>query len=64
MLLLNKSISFNKNETIENEKSFTHFWRDEPCATVHLRIKNQKQNCDELELFKKKENIFCNNYVV
>ena len=45
---------------IENS---THTSRDEPCTSAHLRITNQKYNCDELELAKKKKCIFCTIYL-
>ena len=39
--LLNKTIMFNKKQVrIENRKSHTGFWSDEPCASAHIRITN------------------------
>ena len=36
-ILLHKNINFNQNE-IKNGKFHTQFYRDEPCASVHIRI--------------------------
>ena len=43
--LLKKNINFAKNETeskMEIPKSHIQFQRDEPCASAHLKIANQK----------------------
>ena len=37
--LLNKNIIFNKNKTESKMENPIHFWRDEPCASAHIRIK-------------------------
>ena len=37
------------------EKFFTQFERAEPCASTHMKISNEKTNCDRQELSEKKE---------
>ena len=34
---------------MEKKKSQKPFSRQKTCATAHIRIQNEKQNCDELD---------------
>ena len=39
-ILLKKNINFDKNETESKIENHTHFKRDEPCVSAHIRIAN------------------------
>ena len=57
-LFVEQKSNFNKNETGSKMENATH--AEKPCAPIHIRIKNQKRKCDDLEL--RKERIFSKVY--
>ena len=61
-----KNISFNKSETESKTENPIHTFRETNlCASFHIRIANEKENCDVLELSKEKTvHFFFNVYFV
>ena len=59
MSFLEQKYKLNKNEAesnmiIENGKSPSRILRTEPCVSAHIRITNENENFDDLELANEK----------